>query len=236
MSWRARYGDIVDVRVRGVNYRLGLADNVTDSKIFAASKIYDGRELSALARAAQGGGAEGGVFVDIGANTGYYTLSLARMTGCKVLAIEPNPVTVDRLVFNIAANPDLAPLIAVARIGIGPVGKFELHFEKSLGGASVNKELFGTHAKSVTIQTRPLLELLESRGITGVHALKIDIEGAEDQALMPFFEQAPEALWPKTLIIEDAHSHLWTLNVEAALKRAGYSLSARNGGNAIWKR
>ena len=70
MSWRARYGDSVDVRVRGVNYRLGLSDNVTDSKIFAASKTYDGRELAALARAVQCGGAEGGVFVDIGANTG----------------------------------------------------------------------------------------------------------------------------------------------------------------------
>ena len=229
--WRACYGDSVDVRVRGVNYRLGLSDNVTDSKIFAASKTYDGKELAALARAAKNG-----VFVDIGANTGYYTLSLARMADCNVLAIEPNPVTADRLEFNVAANPDLAPGIDIARIGIGPAGEFELHFDKSLGGASLNKELFGAEAKSVTIQTRPLLELLESRGIKAVQALKIDIEGAEDQALVPFFAQAPKALWPQTLIIEDAHSHLWTLDVEATLKRAGYSLSARNGGNAIWRR
>lgn len=229
--WRARYGDIVDVRVRGVNYRLGLADNVTDSKVFAASKVYDGLELAALARAAKKG-----VFVDIGANTGYYTLSLARATGCKVLAIEPNPITADRLEFNVSANPDLAPRIEIARIGIGAAGEFELHFDKSLGGASLNKALFGVGAKSVRIQTRPLLDMLESRGITQVQALKIDIEGAEDQALVPFFAQAPKALWPQTLIIEDAHSHLWSLDVEATLKRAGYSLSARNGGNAIWRR
>ena len=228
--WRARFGDIVDVRVRGVNYRLGLSDNVTDTKIFAASKVYDGKELAALARATNGE-----TFVDIGANTGYYTLSTARAAGCRAIAIEPNPVTAARLAFNVAANPDLEKQIDIVTEGIGERGAFELHFADSLGEASLNKSLFGEGVKSVTIQTRPLLDVLQSLGVTELAALKIDIEGAEDHALVPFFKAAPKALWPKVLVIEDAYSHLWSLDVEASLTRCGYRLSARNGGNGIWE-
>ncbi len=229
--WRKQFGDIVDVHVRGVNYRLELSDNVTDTKIFAASKVYDGPELAALSHAAKGG-----VFVDIGANTGYYTLSVAQAASCQVIAIEPNPVTLARLKFNIDVNPNLATRITVIEAGIGEAGEFELYFADSLGGASLNSSLFREGARSVKINTRPLQEVLHDQGIEHVAALKIDIEGAEDGALVPFFKAAPKALWPKALVIEDTHQHLWSSDLMENLKACGYKLSARNGGNAIWER
>ena len=50
--------------------------------------------------------ADGGVFVDVGANVGTYALALARDVGAdgKVIAIEPHPVTHARLAFNHAAS------------------------------------------------------------------------------------------------------------------------------------
>jgi len=35
--WARKFGNIIDVSIRGVNYRLDLTDNVTDRKIFVAS-------------------------------------------------------------------------------------------------------------------------------------------------------------------------------------------------------
>lgn len=71
-TWRKKNGYIVDIRVRDINYRLNIEDNVTDCKILASSVEYDKKEISFLQKACRGG-----VFVDIGANIGYYTLSIA---------------------------------------------------------------------------------------------------------------------------------------------------------------
>ena len=48
----------------------------------------------------------GGVFVDVGANVGTYTMVMARHVGPTgtVIAIEPHPVTLARLAFNRAAS------------------------------------------------------------------------------------------------------------------------------------
>ena len=35
-------------------------------------------------------------------------------------------------------------------------------------------------------------------------AIKLDVEGAEDLILDPFFEAAPETLWPRLLLVENA--------------------------------
>jgi len=67
-KWRDKFGEIVDIEVRGIKYRLNLQDNVTDRKIFGSSIIYDKVELKYLIKLSQGG-----VFVDIGANIGYYS-------------------------------------------------------------------------------------------------------------------------------------------------------------------
>jgi FkbM family methyltransferase len=50
----------------------------------------------------------GGVFVDIGANVGYYTLLAARRVGRegRVIAFEPNPVSLKVLLLNTAPEGD----------------------------------------------------------------------------------------------------------------------------------
>lgn len=228
-SWIKNFGSIVDINVRGINYRLNLKDNVIDCKILASSVVYDKKELAILENACKGG-----VFVDVGANIGYYSLVLAKKASCKVVAIEPNPPTLERLYFNIAVNRSLKEKIRVIPFGVGDPGEFELHLGEDLGLASLHSGLFKETGNSVKIKTRPLLDILEEQNINRVDALKIDIEGMEDQALVPFFENAPLRMRPKCMVIENDHQDLWETDLFKILGDNGYTELSSSGSNTIF--
>jgi len=67
-------------------------------------------------------------------------------------------------------------------------------------------------------------------GLNRLDALKIDVEGAEDLVLVPFFRDAPESLWPDLILIEDTRD-LWQTDVFALLERHGYNVTARSRQN-----
>lgn len=226
LSWKKKFGSSVDREVRGIRYRLMLDNNVTDGQILASSVVYDKQELEALS-----GAARGNWFVDVGANIGYYSLYYAKHTQNRVMAIEPNPPTLERLRFNIAAN-GLDERITVVPLGVGEEGEFELYSTGDLGSASLldNPD---ADTRSVTIRTRPLLEMLQEAGVEKVDALKIDVEGMEDRALVPFLQTAPEALLPRCIVLEHGQEHLWEQDLFAVLKEKGYTVTAKPRGNTI---
>jgi hypothetical protein len=97
-QWRKKGYTIVDAQVRGINYRLHTHINTTDGKLLTSSKFYDHQEIKALSnslRISPAGPGEESVFIDIGANTGYYSLTLAQRGFSRILAIEPNPTTLN---------------------------------------------------------------------------------------------------------------------------------------------
>ncbi|WOV91591.1 MAG: FkbM family methyltransferase [Candidatus Zeuxoniibacter abyssi] len=184
ITWRKKYGHIVDVEVRGIKYRLNISDNVTDGKILVSSKIYDKVEIEYLSASSRENN-----FIDIGANIGYYSLAIAHKGAKRVLAIEPNPPTLKRLNFNIRANR-FDEKISVIPVGIGQEGEFELFHNFDLGGASLIK--LQDTASAVTITTKPLWDILQANNITTIGGLKIDIEGREDLALGDFLIPHPK--------------------------------------------
>jgi FkbM family methyltransferase len=226
--WIKRFGNIVDVDVRGIRYRLNLSDNVTDCKIFGSSVTYDKKELEYLQQACHMG-----VFVDVGANIGYYSLVLAREARCKVVAIEPNPTALERLRFNVALNSNLRDNITIVPLGVGEKGEFDLHLGNNLGGASLHNNLSEDSTKTVKITTQPLLHILTDQKIDGIDALKIDIEGMEDRALVPFFEESSSHMWPNCIVIEDDHQKMWKTDILKILRSKGYSEIFRRSGNAV---
>jgi FkbM family methyltransferase len=223
--WIKQYGSDVDIIVRGIKYRLNVSDNVTDGRLLVSSRVYDKTEIDVLKRFCQGG-----VFVDIGANIGYYTLAMAFNGAQRVVAIEPNPPALSRLRFNIDIN-DMQDVISVVPIGVGEAGEFKLSLAGGLGGASL---VMPEDAQgSVTITTKPLIEILEHQGIDEIAAMKIDIEGFEDRALMPFFETAPRTMWPHCIVMEDCHRQHWQADITAKLLRMGYRQIGKTRGNVI---
>ena len=228
-AWKKRFGDLIDTTVRGVNYRLNIENNVTDRQILAASKEYDGAELAALLEACKDG-----AFIDIGANIGYYSLILAARGVKHVIAIEPNPPTLARLRYNVDINT-FKENITILPIGIGEEGSFELFSTGDLGSASLIQPKHG-NVKKITIQTRPLLDILTEIKIKKLGGIKIDVEGMEDRALLPFFKNAPQTLWPTCMVIEHCNKEDWETDIISFLVDSGYQITHRSRGNTILKK
>lgn len=180
---------------------------------------YEGEERAFLAAHA---GADG-AFVDIGANAGIYALWAAgHWPGRSVIAFEPMP----RFAAILRQNARFAgfdALVVVEAAAAGEDGTVEF-------SASSQSVAFGTG--TARVPARSLLSVLAERGIASVGALKIDAECVEDRILFPFYETAPESLWPRAVVIEYAGGHLWERDCMALLAARGYRTVFRNTLNA----
>ncbi len=198
-----------------------------------------------------------GVFVDVGANVGLYTLLAAEVlgTGGRVIAVEPNPSALGRLRDNLAATAAADPRAASERpsIEIVPLGiadsdiELDLHLVAgALGRSSLHRGGWSARVpdppaggeagdQRLRIRCRPLLEVLREHGVRSVHSMKLDVEGAEDRALVPYLESATDDELPRTVSIENS-SEAWALDVPAALERRGYAVVRRTHLNLVYRR
>ena len=224
----------LDTAVGAIRLRCHLHDNVSERKFLFLPWLYDPRERELIARELSGAG----VFVDIGANVGIYTLRACQSLTGKglVIAIEPNPHVYDRLIFNLQANRALHPdwpQVLTLPIAIGDQeGLLDLHMDRTnLGGSS----LIGHSGSSGTIKVycKPLTSVLSECRVTRIDILKIDIEGAEDLALLPFLHSASEQLLPRYLIIENSE-YRWQSDLVSAIKQRGYVVSFRTRMNTVY--
>lgn len=233
----------LDLSVGEMKLRCYLWDNYTERKFIFMPWRFDRRErkiiFSALPRE--------GVFVDIGANVGVFTLQAALQLGAKgrVLALEPYPPIFERLLFNIKATREgreTWPTIDVLPIGVAnEVRNFELHLNKrNLGQNSIvasmpTPSLALDVTATVTVPCEPLLDILNKQEINRIDVLKIDIEGAEDLALGPFLSRAPESLLPSTILIEDS-SNRWQIDLCILFEQRGYKEQFRSRMNIVYQR
>jgi len=75
--------------------------NSTDSKMIVSSRVIDERELKYLKNLDKH---QDSVFLDIGANIGYYSISASNFGFKKIYSFEPVPKTINKLKFNIELN------------------------------------------------------------------------------------------------------------------------------------
>ncbi|NNE62523.1 MAG: FkbM family methyltransferase [Gammaproteobacteria bacterium] len=231
-----KFSDLpVDIVAGGLSLRCQFTDNYSEKKYVFTPWRYDRGELQALKNALP----EDGVFIDIGANVGLYTLTAAGVLGGKgrILAFEPNPPTLQRLNINLAANRKGSswPDIQVLNIGVADEnGERVLQVdEDNLGASSIAKT--GQSAVEEKIQCRILLEVLQEQKISRIDALKIDIEGAEDIALVPFIKQADDTLLPKLILIENSQDK-WSEDLFGLLADKGYERIIKTRLNSVLER
>lgn len=230
----------VDIQVEGINLRCQFTDNYSEKKFVFTPWRYDRAERKLLSEAL----AEGGTFVDIGANVGLYTLTAMAAMGSskgRIIAFEPNPVTLARLLFNIEANPQFEKnniLVHDHGIADEETTFFLQHNEGNLGESSIRNSDsvagISNSEQGITIKCRPLLPVLSELEIDQIDALKIDIEGAEDLALTPFLTSAPDSLLPRLLIIENSESQ-WKTDLFQTIKSRGYTLIERSKMNSMFR-
>lgn len=175
----------------------------------------------------------GGVFVDVGANVGTYSLVLARHVGAsgKVIAIEPHPVTHARLAFNRAASK-LSQVRLVAAAAGDTDGELMIQSDGSnLGASHIVTGQNAAHA--IPVPSLRLHRILDDAGLNYVHALKIDIEGFEDRVMIPFFRHAQESMWPRAIVIEHLSRNEWQDDCIADMSARGYAAIARTRSNTL---
>ena len=228
-NWQAASRESpVDVEYHGLRLRLRPVGNTIESKILFSSRLREAEELEMLRRIL----GDGGSFVDIGANVGYYALMAAKAGATQVLAAEPNPELVDRFAGNIALN-GYESRITILPVAIGDGdGTARLNLKQGdTGGSSIVRDVAAT--QGIDVPVRPLAALLAEHGMTAISAMKIDIEGMEDRALAPFLVPENRSLFPALLIIETVNREDWQIDILERLAACGYATIAETRGNSI---
>lgn len=226
----------LDVEVGAIRMRCRFRDNHSEKKFVFTPWRFDVAERDFLVRALP----PDGTFVDIGANVGIYTLTAAMHLGDagRIIALEPNPAMFARLEFNLGATcgqKGPGPAIDLLPVGVSDIaGSIELHLdEANLGGSSIVDRPAG--GRSIRIVCRLLATVLQECGVERIDVLKIDIEGAEDRALVPYLEQAPPAGLPANIIIERSE-HRWRRDLAGAMADRGYRCILQTRMNRIFSR
>jgi FkbM family methyltransferase len=231
--WMSRLIDLLrsgplDVPYQGASFRFYHQGSATERGALL-NPDYNIEELDFLRTHAP----KGGVFVDVGANVGTYAMPLARHVGegGTVIAIEPHPVTHARLAFNNAASRFSQVKLVAAAVGESD-GELMIETDGDNLGAShiVSND---ASAKAIKVPSLRLQRILEQAGVSHVDALKIDIEGYEDRALIPFFKEAPQALWPRAVVIEHLSKDEWLADCIADMLARGYAQAGRTRSNTL---
>ncbi len=217
----------VRAEVEGVRLDLAPADNKVDFDIWYKGRLEEAAERAFLCEHL----AAGDWFADIGANIGLYTLSLlSRVPGARAIAFEPLTRLRSRLVHNLALN-GLAERAVVRPEAVGPVGALTLYESRNAGRSSLIA--FDGARAGDTVAVRPLADLVEAAGAAPPAALKIDVEGFEAAALMPYFDTVPAGDWPKAVVIETLHRAFWERDCLQELFQRGYESAGMTDENAL---
>ncbi len=241
VTLRLDYPDgALDVERWGLRLRLHPRDNGCEKNLLFTPQMYEPAELRELAAeiARAKHQRRPFVFVDIGANVGLFSLFVASQAGpeARILAIEPEAGNLRRLRFNVGANPDV-PIKVIPTALSDEAGELAIALHPRDRGGNRTIKIIGSedsdHATRVRSQT--LLQLLAQEQIAAVDALKIDVEGFEDIILEPFFRDAPPAIWPRLVIIEDGRGS-WSTDIVSGMISRSYAIAARTNLNIILRR
>jgi FkbM family methyltransferase len=182
----------------------------------------------------------GGTFVDVGAHVGIYTIRAAKTVGPqgRVIAVEPNPSTLNDLRHNIAAygfkNVTVQPVACgdkrtKLKLFAGPA--------TNSGMTSLSEKNAQTSSTSWEVDVVPLDDLIVAEGLIRLDALKIDTEGAETLVLRGARNTIKR--FGPIVQVETVEQQLRNMGssiyeLEEILASLGYAKVTSNSRNALW--
>ncbi|MGI6247156.1 MAG: FkbM family methyltransferase [Pseudochelatococcus sp.] len=229
---RSLAGAPLDIEALGARMRIKPYNNISEKKVLFTPQFFDAEELAILRAAIT----EDFVFLDVGANAGFYALHAAAHAGprARILAIEPQPEVFERLVWNIGVNR-FGTVKAIACALADRAGEVTLFLDPSNIGEASIKIVGSANAPTLRVPARTMLDVIRDEGFTHVDAIKLDVQGAEDLILEPFLALAPQSLWPRLLILENSESR-WQTDLHALLGQNGFREVARTRLNVVYAR
>jgi FkbM family methyltransferase len=225
-------GRPVDIESLGAKMRLYPHNNVAEKRLLFTPQYFDPAERALLSKRLTGDF----VFIDVGASVGGYALFVAGHGGprARILAVEPLPEIFERLVYNIDQNA-FANVKAVSCALADRDGEIALFVHAdNRGETSVRIVSADAGGVQLRVPAKTLLSLLREEGYERVDAIKLDIEGAEDLVLDPFFRDAPATLWPRLIIMEFALLR-GGAQLEQRLRGLGYREILRTNENVAYE-
>jgi FkbM family methyltransferase len=174
VTLRWYYGTVVDVMLGNDN-----------SLCLYVCGSFEPNEFALLDRTLR----PGMVFVDVGANDGYYTLFAARRIGAagRVIAVEPSTRERINLKRNIARNGLVNVTVIPAALGAA-CGTADLQLAQGVHSGHNTLGRFandGVKAESVErVTMRTLDEVADEIGLDRIDFMKIDVEGAEAAVIL----------------------------------------------------
>jgi len=225
-------GKPVDIESFGARFRLMPYNNVCESRILFFPRLFDEAERDFIRSRMT----DDFCFLDIGANIGGYSLFVAAHAGprARIVAIEPMPDIFSRLVTNIRLNP-FGTIKALALAVADKDEERTLFVDRANQGESSLKIVTAVESHSIRVPARRLLTILGEEGFAKLDGIKIDVEGAEDLILDPFFSQAPESLYPRIIVIESAPNR-WQSDLVGLLRSKGYMKVGETRNNYLFER
>jgi FkbM family methyltransferase len=224
----------LDLETFGVRMRLYPYKNVCERRILFTPQYFDADELKILTDRVR----PGFTFIDVGSNVGWYALFLAQEAGTavatRILAVEPQPEIFDRLIYNIRQNPS-STIKAVDCAVADKTGELTLFLDPRNRGEASLKIVNSSQTDAIRVPAVTLIELLNREGLSHVDAIKLDVEGAEDLVLDPFFRDAPAALYPALFIVANVPER-WQIDVIGLLTSKGYRQVLETKMNLVFER
>jgi FkbM family methyltransferase len=226
VAWLA--GGPIDYYIFGLPIRCYLDDNRCEWKAFLKPDRFDPQERRMIAHQIDRADA---VFLDIGANIGLFTLTAASIArpDARIVAFEPHPVTFERLAFNVklCGHPGVIAL---------PVALGAQEGQAVLAGDDLSLSSLAVQGDGPVVRVRRLIDCLNELSLDHIDAMKIDVEGYEDQVLECFLADADDGLLPGLVIIEHLDRASWRYDCIKGFEARGLKVVGSAGNNTFLAR
>ena len=154
---------------------------------------------------------KGGVFLDIGANMGVFSLLAAKKKSAKVLSFEPSYRELQRFHQNISVNPDLSNNITLIPYGLADSDKVQTFYLSPAHHSGMNSVLdlssFTQENMKVDCQFTTLDAILSPTILNQINLCKIDVEGYE-VGVLHGLEKSMRYLLDTTFVVEISPAYL----------------------------
>ncbi len=225
----------VDVTVDTLKARMRLYpfNNACEKRLLFTPQFSDREERHFLAERI----APGMIFFDIGAGCGAGSLFVALRAGprARILAIEPQPILFERLVYNLGQNP--AATVKALACAVADVDGRATLFDNPRDLAQTSMRIVDaeTGGSCFSVEAKSLATLVHDEGLRRIDLMKLDVEGAEDLVLEPFLTGEPDFLWPRALVLAYSPAK-WEVDLLGLLESRGYVPVARTRVYVMYER
>ncbi len=198
-----------------------------DNGLWFQPHLYDREERAFICKHAKPG-----VFFDVGANIGFWSLYLSyRFPESRIFSIEANPNTAKIFKKNVEINR--YKNIELIEVGVGPErGQFDLYLNTTgnRGGDSFVSD--GSREHKISVDVERLSDIITERGVERIEFMKIDVEGMEEGVFSDIFERLSRRSWPRLICVETLHSP----GIAQLLREHGYRVALQARENSIFRR